>query len=317
MIASTRPLTIVVAIPTRNRCALLAQTLERLTTVTIPPMVDWEVLIVANDCSDQTVTVARQYADRLPLRVIEESEPGASVARNRALRESSSDYIIFTDDDVLADQGWIESFVAAARRFPEAAAFGGRIDPWFPTQPEEDILAAFPTLRIGFCAIDHPQDEGPLPRGAHIYSANIAFRRAALGDLRFDATLGPAPTRVGGCFEEVAFVNALYQRGATVIWVPTMRVAHYVDPSRMTVPYLLELYKVRARLETRMRGGPMGTQAFGVPRWLVRAWLESKVRSLYATVIGQRRRALDFARTCAELEGMMLECRQIHREAHS
>src|SRR5262245_52765154 len=305
---------ITVAICTWNRCALLERTLQCLTALVIPSDVNWELLIVDNNCTDDTVAVARRFANRLPLRIVKEPQPGLSHARNSAIRVATGDYIVFTDDDVLVDPEWMAGFLAAARQFPEAAAFGGPIHPWFPEPPDEDLLEAFPELQTGFCGLNYNRAEGPLHRGEYVYGANMAFRRCLLDGLKFDEHLGPSPTYRGRADDDVDFVDQLRRRGYQAIWVPRMKVQHYVDVSRMTLTYLLAFSADRGRTRIRSKGIPEGTQCFGVPRWLIRRYLEARARSVRARLVGHRVRALDQLRQSATLRGMIFECRRVHRE---
>src|SRR5262249_34483638 len=49
-----------------------------------------------------------------------------------ALKEAKGDLLLFTDDDVQLDPGWLRAFVETANAFPDAGWFGGRIIPWWP-----------------------------------------------------------------------------------------------------------------------------------------------------------------------------------------
>lgn len=304
---------ITVAICTWNRCALLERTLEQMIALEIPPDVGWELLIVENNCTDDTVAVASRFRPQLPVRIVSEPMPGTSHARNRALRAATGDYILFTDDDVLVDKEWIVLFVSAARRFPEAVAFGGRIEPWFPERPDDDFLAAFDYLRRGFCGLNYDRPEGPLQPGDYVYTANMGVRRAAIRELQFNTELGPSPAHVGVVNDDTDFVDQLRRSGHEVIWVPAMRVQHYVDPSRMTLRYLLKFASGKGRTLIRAKGIPEGTQCLGVPRWLVRKYLEARAQSIGARVVGQRARALTLLEQSAMLRGMIFECRRLHR----
>src|SRR5437879_759573 len=121
------PLTLTIAICTWNRAALLTQTLKRLQELITPEGVEWTVLVVNNASTDDTATLLESFAPPYSFRSVFESTPGLSAARNRALAENRSDFILFTDDDVLVDQNWLIQFIAAHRRHPDGAAFGGPI----------------------------------------------------------------------------------------------------------------------------------------------------------------------------------------------
>jgi hypothetical protein len=192
-------------------------------------------------------------------------------------------------------------------------AFGGRIEPWFPERPDDDFLAAFADLRVGFCGLNYDRPQGPLRPNDYVYTANMGVRRAEIRDLQFNTELGPSPKHVGVVNDDINFVDQLRQRGHEVIWVPTMRVQHYVDPSRMTLRYLLKFASGKGRTLIRSKGIPTGTQCLGVPRWLVRKYLKACAQSIGARVVGHRARALDHLRESAMLRGMIVECRRLHR----
>src|SRR5262249_47996355 len=112
---------VTVAICTWNRCHLLAQTLTAMIKLRVPAGIAWDVIVVDNNSTDDTKAVTASFGDRLPLRYVLEPELGLCHARNRALTESSAEYIIFTDDDVLVSDDWLEGFCRAAMMFTDAA----------------------------------------------------------------------------------------------------------------------------------------------------------------------------------------------------
>jgi glucosyl-dolichyl phosphate glucuronosyltransferase len=85
--------------------------------------------VIVHTSTDHTVDVIREYVGRLPVRWEFEPRPGKSNAQNRAIDFAKGDYILWTDDDVVVDAGWLTAYVGAFRRWPEAAVFGGRITP--------------------------------------------------------------------------------------------------------------------------------------------------------------------------------------------
>jgi glycosyltransferase involved in cell wall biosynthesis len=302
-----------VAICTWNRSRLLAQTLEGLTKIVTPAGLGWEILVVDNRSTDQTRPVTESFINRLPLRYVFEPTLGLCEARNRAFAEARGQYVIFIDDDVLVAEQWLSSFASAARRFPVAAALGGPIEPWWAEKPDPLLMEIFPRLKMGFCAVDHKRDEGPLPPGLDIYGANMAYKRAALGSLRFDPRLGQRG-RNEKRSDETEFVSRLRARGGEVIWVPGMRVQHYVDPSRMRLAYLRRVTVGEGRADTRLNGIPDGAQILGAPRWLVRKCLGLRVRALLARSLRRRRSALEALRQHDYLRGVIGESWVMRRE---
>jgi glycosyltransferase involved in cell wall biosynthesis len=307
-------LTVTVAICTWNRAALLRRTLESFLSLVPPRDADWRVLVVNNSCTDNTEDVVREFAGRLPIVSVLEPVPGVSNARNCALREANSQYLLFTDDDVLVSPGWLGAFVSAARRYPAAVAFGGPIDPWFVVTPDPDLAAAFPNLRVGFCAVDHRLPEGPISDRAEIatenllYGANMAFSLPGLAGLMFNPAMGPVHDRpMFG--EETLFVGKLRARGDAIVWVPDMRLKHYVDPARMTLKYLLPYYEGVGRAHVKLYGRGEGPMLFGVPRWIYRKRTECAAKWLWNAVRGRRVESLTSRREYRFYTGMAKECR--------
>jgi len=270
---------ITVAICTWNRCELLRQTLDQLTRAVVPTGTTLEVIVVNNNCTDATDQIIGEFGDRLPVRRLFESSPGLSYARNAALSAATGDYVVFTDDDVLVSESWLREFEAATRAFPEAAAIGGIIEPWFPEPPDPELMEAFSELKRGFCGLDHGLEGGPLPDGLFIWGANMAFRSGAIRDLRFDPNLGPSPTSTV-CADETDFLRRIRASGGGAVWWPGMRVRHYVLPSRMTLEYLLR-HAIGKGTESVLIGPVQWAPLLGgAPRWLWRRYVEAWVNCL-------------------------------------
>src|SRR5262249_47418646 len=120
-----------VAICTWNRSQLLEQTLAAMCQLRVPADLCWELLIVNNNCTDQTDAVIARYTERLPLRRLFEPKQGHSNARNCAAQTAIGELLIWTDDDVLVDPCWLLEYRKAMREWPEATFFGGTIEAWF------------------------------------------------------------------------------------------------------------------------------------------------------------------------------------------
>ena len=88
-----------VALPVHNASATLAETLDSLVQQTLQ---DFEVVLLDDASSDDSVAIASRYQDRLQLRLLRaEQNLGISGARNRLLAEIDADYIAILDHDDL------------------------------------------------------------------------------------------------------------------------------------------------------------------------------------------------------------------------
>ena len=101
---------------------------------------DTTVNIVIDDPQSPAVAAVKEFeADprfwgRVRVRVLPRNM-GASSARNRCLDESSADYVLFLDDDVVPGRGMLEEAARLVTAHPDAAGFVGptRLGPGYPT----------------------------------------------------------------------------------------------------------------------------------------------------------------------------------------
>ena len=149
---------VTVAICTWNRGKLLDQTLTQLRHLRIPEGVTWELLVVNNNCTDDTDAVIARHERHLPLRRLFEPKQGHSNARNCAVDHARGEYLIWTDDDVTVCREWLQVYEAAFEAHPEAAFFGGPIRPRFEGNPPRWL-----TRSRGSLAIVIPILTPPLP----------------------------------------------------------------------------------------------------------------------------------------------------------
>ena len=296
-----------VAICTYNRAHLLEQTLDRLRSIAQPEGASWELVVVDNASTDRTGEVLSAFSTSLPMRTAYEPTSGLSNARNCALDHVRGDYVLWTDDDVEVEPGWLDALVQGARRFPDATVFGGPVNPWFPEPPDPDFLEVFPALALGFCGVDHRRAAGPLPAGLNINGANMAFHRERTAGLRFNPAFGPTHESVV-VGDERNFIDQCRTAGGTVVWLPDLRVRHYVMPQRMSLDYLLRSYHDFALTVTRREGPPAGGRWLGVPRWVVREVVVSKFRTTLLKPLLSRRDYLFALRSYWYNRGVAAEC---------
>src|SRR6266481_9947381 len=116
-----------IVIATYNRSSELDLTLNSLKAIDTSSVDDWEILVIGNNCTDETSAVVAacepEFSGRL--RYIEERRQGLSYARNRGMDESRFDIIAFLDDDVDVDPFWLQGLVTAYET-EECGGVGGR-----------------------------------------------------------------------------------------------------------------------------------------------------------------------------------------------
>ncbi|HQH27641.1 MAG TPA: glycosyltransferase, partial [Oligoflexia bacterium] len=226
-----------VIICTWNRATLLDRTLTQMRALRIPPALDWELLVVNNNCSDDTDGIISRHEAFLPLRRLFEPTLGKTYACNSALDSATGDLLVWTDDDVLVEPDWIAAYASAAERWPGNSYFGGPVIPWYESPPPAwvnenlDLLKGMLTLR------DLAIEEGLFPENEMPFGANMALRREAFSNFRFNPALGPIGGSLVMC-EETSLFLQLRKNGDRGVWVPQAKVRHFVPQTRMTREYL-------------------------------------------------------------------------------
>lgn len=272
---------ITIAICTHDRARQLARTLDSLEALDVPPAVDWRVLVVANACSDETPDVLEHYIGRLPLRWVREERAGHSHARNRAVEEAEGDYFIWTDDDVRVHRRWLAAYAEAFDRWPDAAFFGGPIEPVFEGSPPGWLLEAFEALEAvrGAYAARNLGPE-PLPIAARDdlpYGANMAIPASVQRNYRYDPRLGRAGSDlVGG--DELAVLGALVDDGHEGRWVPEARLQHVIPEERQSLSYLRRYFRDQGRVAEPLPEDRPVPELLGRPRWALRARVEEEIK---------------------------------------
>jgi glucosyl-dolichyl phosphate glucuronosyltransferase len=237
-----------VAICTYNRAQLLANTLDHLRRLNVPAGCSWELLVVANACTDATLDVLSGFAGRLPLHVIHERRPGLSHARNAAVAVATGDYVLWTDDDAWVDRKWMEQYVDAFRTRPYAAFFGGPIDLELEPTPPPWLVEVLPVVGTAFARRNLGGVAFQLDYGALPYGANMAIKTTAQRRHQYDPRLGRGRGGVG-VGEETDVLYRLLAAGEVGWWVPGARVTHFIPRARQTWRYLKAHWKAQGRAE--------------------------------------------------------------------
>jgi glycosyltransferase involved in cell wall biosynthesis len=143
----------------------------------------WEVVVVDNRCTDNSMRIAQRYRHRLPeLRIVQAcSKQGIAHAYNVGVDNASGEAVLFCDADDMVGQGWLE---AMAKALEDHALVACRTDITLlnqdlPIDPAKDNMQG-----SGIKAIWYPPY---LPHaGSGTMGVRVSLHRAVGG---FDETL--------------------------------------------------------------------------------------------------------------------------------
>lgn len=264
-----------VLICTYNRSALLGATLDGLAGTRLDPArpLRWNVVVVDNNSSDDTRAIVSARAGRYPVELVYvfERAQGKSHALNTGLAATSAALVVFTDDDVRVDPGWLEAACRPMLDDPSVAYTGGPVFPiWERPRPSwlddrrSDLWGTLAILDYGRERFVF-EDKHRVPLGA-----NMAVRRSLVDRIGgFDPALGRTGTSLLGQ-EQAEFFCRSRAIGAHGLYVPEMSLHHHVPASRLTRTYFRRWWFWKGiskfRLEQRHPVTELGIDLSRVPK---------------------------------------------------
>jgi len=291
-----------VVICTHNRAELLRLTLAHLVAADSPPG-GWDLLVIANACTDETETVLQDRVQRLPnLRWAKEPIPGKSNALNRAIGMLRSPAAVFIDDDHRVSTDFLVEVRRALQEWPEAEMLCGRIQPdWDGTEPEwvheKGPYPILPRPIPAFYAGTKPRalsQSETLPGGGNLIVRRQVFPRVGT----FNPGLGPSGHDLGGA-EDADFLHRALAAGERLFYVPAILQYHAVNKDHLQLKYLVRKSFQRSRASQRFR---MRSDS-GIPLYLWKKCLIYGLKAVSSLPLADRRRFY-FVRLAAALGEM-------------
>jgi GT2 family glycosyltransferase len=218
-----------VVVPTLCRDSeRLVRTVNTLLELDYP---DYEVFVVDNRPTPHEYPIP-EFADPTRVTVLEETRRGASSARNRGIKESTGEFVAFTDDDVVVERTWLRELGTRFVTNPEVDGIGGLVLPTeLRVQPQlwfEEYFGGFTqSFSTELLSMELMKNDEIFPYGTGRFGAgcNMAFRRSALErNGAFDSLLGIGTPSRGG--EDIAIFMKQVLTGGTTAFEPRAVVRH-------------------------------------------------------------------------------------------
>lgn len=279
-----------VVICTYNNASGLHVTLDALGRQHVPRLAMWRVLVVDNNCTDDTAAVVDSHvlAGKMPdLRRVVEAEQGLTPARRRGVTETRGQWIAFVDDDCLLAEDWIVEATDFAREHADCGAFGGRVALDWETPPPRQLL------RYGWMFAEQDLD-GEQREVDWLVGAGMVVNRAAVGEcgwVRQPLLEDRVGTRlVSGGDVEIAL--RIRGAGYPLWYVPRCRLQHLIPARRTQQRYLVSLNRGLGVSQTLVASLTWSGSDAAFLAAAVKACLRSS-RSVARRVVGVLRGATD------------------------
>lgn len=227
-----------VVICTYNRAVYLPEALGSLYNQTISKE-QFEVIVVNNNSTDNTEQVCKDFianhADGL-FYYTNETEQGASFARNTGALIAKGEFLCFMDDDAIAKSDYLAQILAFFNTHPDAGGLGGRIIPrYIPEEPK--WMSHFVSSLVG--NFDYSKEVCVFSPNKYPLESNMIIRKSDFDQVKGFNTALPGvkgTLRIGG--EGKEFFLKLKAIGRTIYYHPEVIVDHVVETQKLTPEYM-------------------------------------------------------------------------------
>jgi GT2 family glycosyltransferase len=239
-----------ILICTHNRADLLIHTIDSLNKARKADFLLVRIIVVANACTDNTISLVQNYKSNIPLSCAVEPIAGKSYALNHGINLIENGIISFIDDDQCVADDFFLAIQSAIEKFSDSSILCGKIIPnWNGTEPDwvhhTGKYQIFPppitAFDLGESVLDISHTD-ELPPGGTLIVHKEVFNRVG----NFSVAMGPTGHNlVGG--EDSEFILRALGSGESITYIPTIVQYHYVDPERLRLGYLMQKSFQRTR----------------------------------------------------------------------
>ena len=211
-----------IIVPTFNRKKHLKDCINSLIKLDYPSS-KFEIIVVDNGSTDDTIAFLQK--DYSEVRVILEKRRNSSYARNAGWKNANGQIVAYTDDDCVVDPLWLRSLVSGFT----SKEIGGVGGPLLLTLKPESVVRKFFGTPVG----DFYKGEDKI-LVKELITANMAVRCEVFKDNRFDVSLAYTT------LEDIDFCMSLTKKGHKLVYIPSAKVFHNMNPKRLTMSSILK-----------------------------------------------------------------------------
>ena len=259
-----------VIICTHNRPQHLQTCLESFAHQIVPPA---QIIVVDNAPTDER---SKQVCDAFDVTYVREDRKGLSIARNTGLAHITTDYVAFTDDDVILHPTWLSRMIDVFERTGSDALTGLTLPVELGARSQQ-IFEQQWSFNRGLAPKTYSSNDFERHRkfcfpaweiGA---GANMAFRRQVFVDHGlFEEDLGAG---AAGCSEDSELWYRLLGSGGTCVYDPSVIVFHTHREDEQALKTQLRAYMRGHTAALRIQGkkfpncGNAHRRFITLPRW--------------------------------------------------
>lgn len=267
-----------VIICTYNRDKYIYNVLKSLALGTLEHSA-YEIILVDNNCTDNTRSEVDHFCNVFPqvtLRYFVETNQGLSHARNRGIRESKGDILVYVDDDATVNPEYLKTYADWFAAHPETDAAGGPIIPHYETGAEPKWMTYFiKRLLTGYLYFG--DKVRPFPGDNYPGGGNAAYRASVFEKVGlYNVQLGRnGDSLTGG--EEKDIFDKMKREGMQFVYLPNAILYHSIPGYKLEADYF-------NRLTTGI-GQSERARTLRIGKGLYRKRLLSELKKWCATIV--------------------------------
>lgn len=267
-----------VIICTYNRDKYIYNVLKSLALGTLEHSA-YEIILVDNNCTDNTRSEVDHFCNVFPqvsLRYFVETNQGLSHARNRGIRESKGDILVYVDDDATVNPDYLKTYADWFAAHPETDAAGGPIIPHYETGSEPKWMTYFiKRLLTGYLYFGDKAK--PFPGQNYPGGGNAAYRSRVFEKVGlYNVELGRNGDSLGGGEEKDIF-DKMKREGMQFVYLPNAILYHSIPGYKLEADYF-------NRLTTGI-GQSERARTLRIGKGLYRKRLLSELKKWCATIV--------------------------------
>ena len=239
----------------------------------------YEIILVDNNCTDNTRSEVDHFCNVFPqvsLRYFVETNQGLSHARNRGIRESKGDILVYVDDDATVNPDYLKTYADWFAAHPETDAAGGPIIPHYETGAEPKWMTYFiKRLLTGYLYFGDKAK--PFPGNNYPGGGNAAYRSRVFEKVGlYNVQLGRnGDSLTGG--EEKDIFDKMKREGMQFVYLPGAILYHSIPGYKLEPDYFNRL-TIGIGLSERARTLRIGKSSY-------RKRLLSELKKWCATIV--------------------------------
>lgn len=203
----------------------------------------YEIVLVDNNCTDNTRSEVERFCADFPavnLHYHVETNQGLSHARNRGIKESKGDLLVYVDDDATVNPEYLATYADWFASHPETDAAGGPIIPHYETGAEPKWMTYFiKRLLTGYLYFGNKP--GPFPGKNYPGGGNAAYRSSVFEKVGlYNVELGRNGNNLGGGEEKDIF-DKMSRSGMQFTYLPDAILYHSIPGYKLEPDYFNRL----------------------------------------------------------------------------